>query len=167
MSTKTIKTIWPIALLDVLAFVLIYYLPALSHLTPIPFYLIEPLRLMVLTSLVIMQNKHNALLLAITLPLFSYFITAHPLFAKSVLISIELVLNVVVYSILCKRIKTPFIVLLLSILTSKVFYYLLKFLFIHCGFLSTNLVSTSLLIQGIVALITALLLSCIQNKKLQ
>lgn len=153
----TIKKTWPIITFDILALVLMYFLPAISHLTAIPFYIIEPFRLMILVSLVVMNNKYNALLLAVTLPLFSFIIATHPLFAKAMLISIEMVFNILVYSWLIKKINKPFWVILISIVISKAGYYLLKFGFISMGLLSMSLVSTSLLVQLAVAFITALL----------
>lgn len=157
MTTTIIKKTWPIALLDIVALALVYIMPALAHLTAIPFYIIEPFRLMVLVSLVLMNNKHNALLLAVTLPLFSFIIATHPLFAKAMLISMEMVFNVLVYSWLIKKINKPFWVIIISIVLSKAVYYLLKYGFISMGLLSMSLVSTSLLVQLIVAVATALL----------
>ena len=157
MTTTIIKKVWPVALLDIVAIALVYFMPALAHLTAIPFYVIEPFRLMIFVSLVVMNNKHNALLLAVTLPLFSFIIASHPLFAKAMLISIEMVFNVLVYTWLIKKINKPFWVILISIVVSKAGYYLLKYGFISMGLLSMSLVSTSLLAQLAVAVLTALL----------
>lgn len=157
MIPVAIKKAWPLIVLDLLALLLVYFLPALAHLTSIPFYIIEPFRLMVLVSLVVMNNKHNALLLAISLPLFSFLVATHPLFVKAFLISVEMVLNVFVYSLLIKRINKLFWVVLISIVISKACYYLLKYGFISTGLLSMSLVSTSLLVQLAVVFITALL----------
>ena len=111
---------------------------------------------MILASLVVMKNKHNALLLAVTLPLFSFIIATHPLFAKAMLISIEMVFNVLVFYWLNKKINKPFWVILMSIIISKVGYYMLKYGFISVGLLSMSLFSTSLLVQLAVAVVTAL-----------
>lgn len=157
MTTTIIKKVWPVALLDIVAIALVYFMPALAHLTAIPFYVIEPFRLMIFVSLVVMNNKHNALLLAVTLPLFSFIIASHPLFAKAMLISIEMVFNVLVYTWLIKKINKPFWVILISMVVSKAGYYLLKYGFISMGLLSMSLVSTSLLAQLAVAVLTALL----------
>ena len=157
MTTVAIKRAWPVMVLDVLALLLVYFLPALTHLTTIPFYIIEPFRLMVLVSLVVMNNKHNALLLAVTLPLFSFLIATHPLFVKALLISIEMVFNVLIYSWLIKKINKPIGVILISIVVSKAGYYLLKYGFISMGLMSMSLVSTSLMVQLAVAIVTALL----------
>jgi hypothetical protein len=112
---------------------------------------------MILVSLVVMNNKHNALLLAVTLPLFSFIIATHPLLAKAMLISIEMVFNVLIYSWLIKKTNKPFWVILISIIVSKAGYYLLKYGFISMGLLSMSLISTSLLVQLVVAVVTALL----------
>lgn len=157
MKTVTIKKVWAIVLLDYFALILVFFIPTLSHLTTFPLYIVEPFRLMVLISLVVMNNKHNAILLAVTLPLFSFVIATHPLLAKAILISIEMVFNVLIYSLLIKKINKPFWVILVSIVISKAGYYLLKCGFISMGLLSMSLVSTSLLMQLIVAFITALL----------
>ena len=155
MATVTIKKVWPLVVLDVIALALVYFLPALSHLSSIPLYIIEPFRLMIFVSLIVFNNKHNALILAVTLPLFSFAIAAHPLLAKSILISIEMVVNVLAYSMLIKRINKPFFAILISIVLSKVVYYLVKFGFISFGLLSMSLFSTSLLIQMVVIIVTA------------
>ena len=161
MTITIIKKVWPVALLDIVAMALVYFMPALAHLTAIPFYVIEPFRLMILVSLVVMNNKHNALLLAVTLPLFSFIIASHPLFAKAMLISIEMVFNVLVYTWLIKKINKPFWVILISIIISKTGYYLLKYGFISMGLLSMSHISTSLLVQLAVAVVTALLFGSI------
>lgn len=157
MTTVAVKRFVPIAAFDVVALALVYFMPALAHITTIPFYIIEPFRLMILVSLMVMNSKHNALLLAVTLPLFSFIIATHPLFVKAMLISIELVFNVLVYSWLIKKMDKPFWVILISIVISKAGYYLLKYGIISMGLLSMSLVSTSLLVQLAVAVVTALL----------
>ena len=157
MTTTIIKKTLPIAIFDLFAVALVYFIPALAHLTAIPFYIIEPFRLMVLISLVVMNNKHNSLLLAVTLPLISFIIAMHPFFVKAMLISVEMVVNVLVYSLLMKKIKKPSLAILLSIVVSKAGYYLLKYGFISMGLLSMSLISTSLLVQLAVAVVTALL----------
>lgn len=157
MTTITIKRAFLVVVLDVLALLLVYFLPALTHFTTIPFYIIEPFRLMILVSLVVMNSKNNALLLAVTLPMFSFVIATHPLFAKAMLISIEMVFNVLVYSWLIKKINKPFWVILISTVVSKAGYYLLKYGFVSMGLLSMSLVSTSLLVQLAVAVATALI----------
>ncbi|NLF44224.1 MAG: hypothetical protein GX587_16145 [Bacteroidales bacterium] len=75
--------------IQIFALLVIYLIPTLSHLSGIKLYLIEPMRLMVILAIA-HSNKKNALLLAITLPIFSYAISMHPLVFKSLIICIEL-----------------------------------------------------------------------------
>ena len=154
--TTAKKSIWPIAVLDAIALGMVYFVPAISHLTSIPFYIIEPLRIMVLISLVVFGSKRNALLLAITLPLFSFAIAAHPVLVKSILISVELIINVLAYTLMVKKFGAPFWPLLITIMVSKLAYYLMKYIFISVGFLSSSLVSTPLMTQFIVAILTTI-----------
>jgi len=51
---------------DFLALSVIYLLPTMSHLTGIPFYYLEPMRIVVLLSL-LFTNRWNSLLLAVFL----------------------------------------------------------------------------------------------------
>jgi len=137
-------------LIDIFALLFIYLIPAASHLFSLPLYLIDPMRLMIFVALV-HSNKTNSYLLAISLPLFSLMISGHPVFAKMILIMIELGLNVFFFYALMKRIKFPSLAVFLSILISKSIYYLLKFFLIKITFLDSSLVSTPLFIQLIVA----------------
>jgi len=161
------KRLLPVIVIDFLAYLAIYFLPAVSHLTTIPFQLIEPMRLMVLLSLLVMGNKHNAYILALTLPLFSFLVSGHPLFAKMILITVELCLNVALYEVVSKVIRSPFVSILISIILSKVIYYGLKFVFVISGLLVSSVVSTSLWIQVFVSLVTAFIFGLLQTSKLK
>jgi len=134
-------------LLDISALALIYFVPALSHLLSVPLYLIEPMRLM-LVLVMVHTNRNNAYLIALTLPVFSFLVSGHPVLLKMVLMSAELVLNVFVFYFLLNRTKRIFPSILLSIIISKMAYYGLKYLLILMGLLQMELVSTSLLIQA-------------------
>ena len=98
------------ALIDLTAVLLIYFTPALSHLFNLPVYLIEPVRLMLIMSIA-HSSKTNTFILALTLPLFSHLISAHPVFLKTVLISFELVIFSFLFFELLKRYKSVFLVM--------------------------------------------------------
>lgn len=165
MNDRVLGVSFPTFLFDILAIAFIYYVPALSHVVAMPFYLFEPFRLVVLTSLIVLANSRNAFFLALTLPVFSFFVSGHPLFAKMILISGELFLNIVLYNLFSKHISTPYCTLFLSIALSKAVYYLLKFAFISMGILPTTLVSNSLFAQLIVAVFTALFFGSLIRRK--
>jgi hypothetical protein len=133
------------ALLDLSAVAFIYFMPALSHMLGIKLYLIEPMRLMLVLAMV-HTNRKNAFLLALTLPMFSFIISAHPVFIKTLLISMELVVNVALFFFLVKKMhRLPAI--FLSIWLSKIFYYGLKFIAINTLLPTERLIGTPLLIQ--------------------
>ena len=131
---------------DFLIVVLIYLLPTLSHLTSIPLYLLEPMRL-ALIFCIITTNRTNSIIIALTLPVFSFLITSHPELLKSGLIASDLIINTILFYFLSSRIKNVFLVMMLSIATSKVFYYSGKFLLLNFGLIESNLISTPLWIQ--------------------
>jgi hypothetical protein len=98
-------------------------------------------------------KKNNAYLIALSLPLFSFLISSHPSVLKSLLITGELCLNVWLFFYLSDKVKNIFGAAVLSILISKIAYYIFKFLFISAGLLNSDLVSTPLLLQFSVMLI--------------
>ena len=142
-------------LTDLVIITAIYLLPSLSHITLIPFYLFEPMRL-ALVFCIINTNRKNSLIIALTLPILSLIISAHPVFAKSVLITGELTINVYLFYVIAKRLDNKFFVMLFSILAAKSFYYSGKLMFIGFGFLSGDLVSTPLWIQFLMMLLFSL-----------
>ncbi len=139
-------------LIDLGAFAFIFLVPTISHLISLPVYLIEPMRLMLILSLV-HTNKKNAYLIALTMPLFSYLLSGHPLLPKMILITFELSLNVFLFYLLMNMIKRTFPSILLSIVLSKVVYYLIKFIMIKMTILNSGLVSTPIYIQIITTLV--------------
>ena len=137
-------------LIDLTALAFIYLVPALSHLMRLPVYLIEPMRLMLVLAMV-HTNRQNSYLLALTMPLFSFIISGHPVFAKMFLIGMELSLNVFLFYLLSRRMKYIFPAIFASILLSKAIYYLVKFGLIQMAVINTGLVATPLLVQLVMA----------------
>lgn len=139
-STQTLirtinwKTGLGIMLLDGLALAFIFFMPAISHMLSIKLYMIEPMRLMLILALV-HSHKKNAYLLAVSLPFFSYLVSAHPLLVKSAIIAAELVVNVAVFYFLANRIH-KLGAIFASIWISKLFYYVLKYLALQTAVLS-------------------------------
>jgi hypothetical protein len=132
-------------LLDLSALAFIYFIPALSHMLSIKLYLVEPMRLMLILALVHTHRK-NAFLLALTLPFFSYVISAHPVFIKTALIAAELVVNVALFYFLAKYIHRLGAIFA-SIWLSKIFYYGLKYVVILTVLPNESLIGTPLQIQ--------------------
>ncbi len=166
-SGLTLKRSWLLyrsLIIDGLALVLIYSMPALSHLFRLPVYFIEPMRLMLVLALV-HTNRHNAYILALTLPVFSLMISGHPIPLKTALISAELFLNVYFFYLFSAFISRKSIALLLSIVGSKLIYYLLKYALIAMVLIESSLFSTPVLIQVITTLVFSAYMFIITDRK--
>jgi hypothetical protein len=141
-------------LIDFSLLLMIYFLPAISHLFAFPVYYLDPMRIALVVALV-HTSKKNAYIIALTLPLFSFLISSHPQIIKSFLLSAELIINLSLFFLLKDKLKKVFASLFLSIVISKVIYYSLKFALISFTLLNDRLFSTPLYFQ----LMAAVLLS--------
>lgn len=131
---------------DLVALLAIYLVPAVSHLLSFPVYYLEPMKIMLILA-VAHTSRKNAYLIALTLPLFSFLISAHPSLIKTSLITGELLLNVWLFFFLSEKLSHKTLSIFLSIIASKIFYYLIKFLLITFALMSGDLISTPLYIQ--------------------
>jgi len=131
---------------DLTALTAIYLVPAISHILSFPVYYLEPMRVMLILAIVHTTRK-NAYLIALTLPLFSLIISAHPSLIKTSLITGELLLNVWLFFFLSKKLSNKSLNIFLSIIASKIFYYLFKFLLITSVLMNGDLISTPIYIQ--------------------
>ena len=102
---------------------------------------------------VIHTNKKNSFVIAATLPLVSFIASSHPVFIKSLTMSVELLLNVWLYYEFSKMFKNKFVPATLSIIASKMVYYGIKYLLLSFALISTDLISTPLHFQIAVLLI--------------
>lgn len=156
MNNSAILTISPdkikTTLFDITALLFIYFTPAISHLLNFPLYLVEPMRVMMVLSLA-HTSKKNAYLIALTLPVFSFIISSHPVVLKSLLITGELMLNVWLFIYFSGKIKNVFSSAVLSIILSKAAYYIFKYILISTGLLQSELVSTPLMLQAVMTLV--------------
>lgn len=160
ISKQNIKSI----ILDIAAIAFIYFVPAISHLLSLPVYYIEPMRLMLILALV-HTTKQNAYIIALTLPLFSFLISAHPVFPKMLLIAFELSLNVFIFYALVNKFKNTFVPILISIIASKMVYYLIKFGLIQLAVIKSGLISTPMAMQIATTLIFSTYLFLLFKKK--
>lgn len=144
-------------IVDALFILLVYFTPVIAHTISFPVYLLDPMRWCVLGSYLLLRNRNNALLLAFSLPLISYMFSGHPVLFKNMLISIELMSNIILLEVLLMRFENVFVSVLLSIMVSKLVYYLLKAFIISLGILHTNIIDTTLLFQVVVSILISLL----------
>jgi hypothetical protein len=146
------------ALFDILALAVIYLVPVFSHLFAIPIYYAEPMRLMLVLS-IMFTSKRNVFLIAVSMPIFSMLVSGHPMFYKAVIMSGELLLNVILYFVLVERVKNKFTSMILSITLSKVAYYGLKILLLNFALINGELIATPVIFQlGVVFLFSSILM---------
>jgi hypothetical protein len=152
MNISQVKNIWLRELLfNLIALSVIFLIPLLSRSLQIPFYYIDPMRLMVILAIA-HTRRYNPYILAIVIPMFSFVISSHPSMYKMLSIMAELLLNVWLFFFLWKRMRTIFVAMLASIIISKMFYYVIKYLFIQVDLIHTGLFSTPWLAQMIMAI---------------
>jgi hypothetical protein len=98
-------------------------------------------------------TRTNAYLIALTLPLFSFFISSHPNIYKGLIMTIELLLNVWLFFEISKRITNQFVAMLTAIIISKIIYYLMKYALINFAIIESELFSTPIYLQVITSVI--------------
>lgn len=160
LNREKIKSV----LFDIVALAFIYFVPTISHYLSVPLYLIEPMRLMLVLAMV-HTNKRNAYIIAFTLPVFSLLMSGHPVAIKAAIITMELVLNVWLFYTLSKKWKNTFVVMVVSILLSKMVYYIFKFGLISFAIFSTELFSTPIYLQLITTVVFSAYLFFLFKKK--
>jgi hypothetical protein len=133
-------------LIDFGAILIIYFLPEISSLLNIPFYLFEPMRVIIIIAIV-HTSKENAYILAVLLPAVSYLFSNHPSVIKTFILSGDLLLNIFLYFSLKKIIVNKFLLMSMCIIASKLTYYLAKYLLIQFSVLKGELIATPIYIQ--------------------
>lgn len=164
MSTLAVSRRNYTIVFDLLAVALVYMLPAISHMLQYPLYLFDPMRVVLVIALV-HTHRNNALILALTLPMISFLFSGHPVLLKVLLISGELTLNVVLFYQLYRFFQVKFTAILISILLSKIVYYLGKFLLIEFALLDMKLISTNLWFQVATMMLCSVYVALFFRKK--
>ncbi len=143
------------AAIDIFAAAAMYFLPAAAHMLSFPLFLLEPIRLIIILAL-IHTNRNNALLLAVTLPLFSFLASGHPVFFKMLIITAEMSLNVIIFYAALKLVRNLFISMATAIVASKLFYYALEYLFLTAALIPSGLGEHPVLLQAGLIIILSL-----------
>lgn len=149
---------------DFFAISIIMLLPTFSHMTSLPFYYIEPMRILLLASLIFTSSK-NVYLLTFILPIFSFLVSSHPSFYKAWLISTELSINVFLFIYLAKFFGNYISPMIFAVIASKLFYYSAKYFMIQFGLISGELITTPIVFQILVAAIVTILVGTYYENK--
>jgi hypothetical protein len=162
LSISNVKT--RTILFDVIALCAIAFLPAVSHMLSFPLYLIEPMRILLILSIAHTSQK-NAFIIAAALPISSFILSAHPVMFKMFLITSEMIINAWLFFFLSKKIKNTFGAALISILSTKIYYYIVKFGLISAVLIQGDLIATPIYLQVVVAFVLSGYLFFTHNKK--
>lgn len=127
--------------LDALLCAAVVAVPALSHAAAFPFYLFDPMRMLLFVA-ILGTSRRNALVMAAGMPLLAMMTSGHPVFPKVVLIQGELVLNTLAFHALARRSLGFVPAAAVSVVLSKAAYYLAKFALIRASLLGGDLVAT-------------------------
>lgn len=151
-------------ILDILALTFIYFIPALSHIGNVPLYLVEPMRIMIIIAIAHTSHR-NAYIIALTLPLFSFIVTDHPVFYKTLIMTAELLVNIWLFYFLSKKWKNNFTAMFVSIFISKLFYYLLKFGLMSFLLIESDLITIPIYLQVITMVLFSAYLFIVLSRK--
>ncbi|MDY5969583.1 MAG: hypothetical protein SPJ13_06190 [Bacteroidales bacterium] len=133
---------WKIVSADLLLVGAACLIPAVSHITALPLYKVDPMRWLLLAGILLSARRGNGYVLAAALPLVACMVSGMPTPVKAFIMALELGANVALFHILEK--KVPVLpAMLLAILGAKMVYYLLKWIVLS----PTVLISTNVWMQ--------------------
>lgn len=159
LTVSKTTTIVRIAVVDTLLLVAVCLIPALSHLLSLPLYMMNPMLLCLMAGMLLVNDRRNAYLLAVALPLLSMLVSGMPEPAKAVCMVAELTAIVGVSHFL--ESKMPVMMsMIVAIVAGKVVYYLLKALIIA----PAVLFGTSIVLQIVVALVYAVAFALLRKR---
>ena len=151
-------------ILDICSLVVVWATPLISGAIGLPFYMIEPMRLMVIVSIA-HTSKGNSYLLAFTLPLFSWIISGHPEFYKMLVMTAEIAVNVFLFYYLVRRIDSILLSMIISIFVSKIFCYALYLVFFSIMFIEDEAETSFLIAQVITTLVFSSYVTLVRQKQ--
>lgn len=128
MNIRT-RSISRFAVLDAMLLTMACLIPAASHLTALPLYMLNPMLALLLTGMLLGGDWRNALLLAVLMPAVSCLVTGMPAAPKMVCMMAELATVSMLFGWLSRR-WTVLPAVLVSVLAAKGVYYALKALIV-------------------------------------
>jgi hypothetical protein len=148
----------------ILSIILIGFFPIIAHVTKLPLYYLEPMRIMIVIFFIRGYMK-DAFMFSILYPIISFFISGHPMIYKMPLVMIDLFLNILIFYILTRKDINIYISFIVSVVISKILYYVLKYMIFTVILAKLQgLIETNVLIQGI-NILGILILIKFANKK--
>lgn len=150
--------VWRILIVDAAILAIICLVPTLSHLFSVPIYKLNPMTLCLLAGMLLVNDRRNAFLLALVLPLVSMLISGMPTPLKCVCMVAELATIVAVFQLAENRMGS-FVSILCAMICGKAVYYVLKALIVS----PAVLIGTSIWLQVALLVASALLFGAIKG----
>jgi hypothetical protein len=160
VSPSLIRTVF----VDGVALAFLLLVPAASHLVGIPFYFIEPMRIMLVVAL-IFTARSNAYILALALPVFSFLVSGHPIPVKMLIIMAELLFNAWLFVALFHKNCNIFVSMLSSIVISKMCCYLMYWMVFSWAFVIDESQVIFLVAQLVVTLVLSTSIALVSTKR--
>lgn len=124
MNTK-VQTVTRTVLLDAALLTMACLIPAASHLTALPLYVLNPMLALLLTAMLVSRDWRNALLMAVLLPAVSCMLAGMPTAPKMVCMMAELATVAALFGWLQRK-WAVLPAIAVAIVAGKVVYYALK-----------------------------------------
>jgi len=165
-SSIQARDVIKVLILDIFAFAAVFFIPEIAGFFHFPFYMIEPMRLMVILSIA-HSSRVNSYFLAFTLPFFSWAVSGHPEFFKMLVMTGEITTNVFLFYFLVRRINSVLLSIIISIVVSKVLCYALYLVFFSMMLIREESDSSFLVAQIITTMVFSFYVFIILRKKSQ
>lgn len=124
-TTVKTKAIGRYAIMDAALIAAACLIPAVSHLTALPLYMLNPMLALLLAGMLLGKDWRNALVLAVFMPAVSCLVVGMPTAAKMVCMVAELATVAGLFHLLSRR-WAVLPAVLVSVLAAKVVYYAMK-----------------------------------------
>lgn len=124
-TTVKTKAIGRYAIMDAALIAAACLIPAVSHLTALPLYMLNPMLALLLAGMLLGKDWRNALVLAVFMPAVSCLVVGMPTAAKMVCMVAELAAVAGLFHLLSRR-WAVLLAVLVSVLAAKVVYYAMK-----------------------------------------
>jgi hypothetical protein len=166
LSIAKTRNVGKSLILDIVALVVVFLTPEIGQYTHLPFWMIEPMRLMVILSIA-HSTRTNSYLLALVLPVFSWAVSGHPELFKMLVMTGEITVNVFLFYLLIRKINSAFQAMFISIALSKLLCYAFYLLFFSQTFIREETEPSFLIAQVISTLVFSFYVYWVFRKKLQ
>ena len=161
-----VKSISRTVLVDAALLTAACLIPTLSHLLAFPLYKLNPMLMVVMGGMLLVDNRWNAYALALLVPWVTCLVAGMPTVGGAFCITLEFVTVVTVVALAMGQIRRSsfvslFLLSLAAVMAGKMVYYLAKWLIVR----PEQLITTSPLWQMVSVMVITALFALIVSKK--